>query len=54
MPTEHNLRRMSPRARSNYIQVLISALESCESIALLAYGQRWCAFIANVGWETGA
>lgn len=50
---ESDLRRMFPKARTDYVQALMAGIPLLEKYGILANSKRWCAFIANVGCETG-
>lgn len=51
--TEADLRRLFPRARADYVAAILSGTEMLRKHGLLENSARWCAFIANVGAETG-
>lgn len=51
--TESDLRRLCPRARSDYIRALVDNADILDQYGITATPARWCAFMANVAAETG-
>lgn len=51
--SEVDLRKLFPNARSDYVKAILHGEPLLRRFGILANSDRWCAWIANVGAETG-